>query len=78
MLGRFSQNETRHRLALASILNRQLQRPKAALKVLAPIVPEDMDPQSLKRFEQIQQEARRLISQGVLEIQSSASNPDWA
>lgn len=69
-LERFEQNETRHRLALASILTRQLQRPKAALKVLQGVTPQELDPQSQKRFQQIQQEARRQIDQGVLEIPS--------
>jgi membrane associated rhomboid family serine protease len=68
MLERFDQVDVKHRLALAAILTRQLQRPRAAIKVLKAIPRQDLDASSAQRFQDIRQEAMQQIEDGVLEL----------
>ncbi len=70
-LERFDEEPIRHRLALASLLTRQLQRPRAALKVLEEIPRAELDHRSMQRFQQIHCEAMGQIQNGVLEIRES-------
>jgi membrane associated rhomboid family serine protease len=69
---RFPEKAARVRLKLAQVLIRDQQRPAAALKVLAPIqdadLPEDLRP--TRRA--IEQQARRLVEEGVLEVEGEA------
>jgi hypothetical protein len=68
MLEQFDQVDVKHRLALAAILTRQLQRPRAAIKVLKAIPRQDLDASSAQRFQDIRQEAMQQIEDGVLEL----------
>ena len=70
-LERFDEETIRHQLALASILTRQLERPRAALKVFDEIPQSKLDQREKQRFQQIRREAMRQIQNGVLEIRES-------
>lgn len=72
-LRRFDEDSVKKRLALASILTRQLQRPRAALNTLRPLSNLTLSLREKQRFRQIHQEAQQQIETGVLEIQVPAS-----